>query len=239
MKFKKKIRIKPFVPNVITIASLCLGLTSIRLSFEGQFEKAVMLILIAGIMDFLDGKTARILKVKSKLGEYLDSLVDMVSFGVAPMFLVYHFALFPFKKVGWIACLYFSMCMALRLARFNAMVEVEDEEKKFFVGVPAPLGAYIIMVPLLFFLETELYIFHNFILNFVFVWCAGFLMVSTIPVFSLKHLDFSKSHTRLWILILGSFLPFFYTNFYLMLGVVGLISIASIPFSYNYYTKNH
>ena len=155
MKFKKNIQFKSFVPNFITITSLCLGLSSIRLSFEGHFEKAVIFILVAGVMDFLDGKTARLLKVKSKLGGYLDSLADMVSFGVAPMFLVYYFSLSTHKKLGWTACLYFSICMALRLARFNVMIDVEDQQNKFFVGVPAPMGALIIMTPLLFFLEQN------------------------------------------------------------------------------------
>lgn len=239
MKFKdNNLKITPFIPNFITIISLCSGLTSIRLAFEGNFERAVVLILIASVMDFLDGKTARLLKVKSKLGEYLDSLADMVSFGVAPMFLVYHFALSSHKKLGWTACLFFSVCMALRLARFNAMLSNDPLEKKFSIGVPAPMGAFIIVIPLFFFLETDFLLFQNFIINFIFVWAAGFLMVSKIPVFMLKKFSFSKLHNRFFVITFLSGLPFFYTHPYFMLGLLGVISISSIPISYNYYKKN-
>lgn len=238
MKFKNRsLKIKSIVPNFITIVSLCLGLTSIRLSFEGHFEKALLLILAAAFMDFLDGKTARLLKVHSKLGEQLDSLADMVSFGVAPMFLVYHFALSPYKRLGWTACLFFSTCMALRLARFNAMLTTEGKDKDYFVGIPAPLGGYLIMIAFMFFLETDLPIFKNFIVNFLLVWMTGFLMISTIPVFSNKNFDFSKTNVRLLLIICVTLLPFFYTHFYLMLAVLGLTIITSIPFSFNYYTK--
>lgn len=245
MKFKRSIKIKPqriksIIPNFITITSLCLGLTSVRLSFEGEFEKAALLILTSGLMDFLDGKTARLLKVKSKLGEFLDSLSDMVSFGVAPMFLIYHFALSSHKKFGWTACLYFSTCMALRLARFNATLSDEKSiSDQYFIGVPAPLGACIIMVPLFFFFETDAVFFQNFTLNFLFVWVSGFLMISTIPVFSLKSIHFSYQQVRLILLAGLSLLPFFYTHFYLMLGIIGILSIASIPMSRNYYARKH
>ncbi|USO02434.1 MAG: phosphatidylcholine/phosphatidylserine synthase [Alphaproteobacteria bacterium] len=251
MKFKKRvarlrqkqkeIKLRNLIPNFITLISLCLGLTAIRVSFEGLFEKAIILILIAGVMDFLDGKTARLLKVKSKLGAYLDSLVDMVSFGVAPMFVMYNFALSAHQKVGWTVCLYFSVCMALRLARFNAMIDEDapNVERQYFFGVPAPMGGYIISIPLLLFLETEWEFLKNFSLNFVLIWGTGALMISKLPVFSFKYVQFSKQQLKILVFVFLSSLPFFYTHLYLMLGLIGVLSIASIPISFNYYKKNH
>lgn len=146
----REIPLRVVIPNLITVLAICAGLTGIRLAFEGRFELAVVMVLLAALLDALDGRTARMLKGSSKFGAQMDSLADVVNFGVAPALVLYAFLLHQLNSFGWIAVLIFAIACALRLARFNVMAEDPDRpawQDAYFVGVPAPAGAVVVMLP--------------------------------------------------------------------------------------------
>jgi CDP-diacylglycerol--serine O-phosphatidyltransferase len=184
----RAIPVRVLAPNLITLLSLCAGLTAIRLAIEGKLEWALGAIVFAAILDGVDGRLARMLKGQSKFGAELDSLADFVNFGVVPALILYFWGLKDLRGAGWIACLVFAICMCLRLARFNVMAE--DPNKpiwagNFFTGVPAPAGAIIVMLPIyLNLLGVAKFSF----LAFVYVLFVSFLLVSTLPVFSGKRI---------------------------------------------------
>ncbi|MBA4162826.1 MAG: CDP-diacylglycerol O-phosphatidyltransferase [Novosphingobium sp.] len=139
------------VPNAITAAALCAGLTGIRFAITGDFEKSVLAIVLAGMLDGIDGRIARLLKAQSRFGAELDSLADNVSFGVAPALILFLWSLEQLPRLGWFAALAYAIACALRLARFNAGIDLPDEPRKtagFFTGVPAPAGAGLVLLPI-------------------------------------------------------------------------------------------
>jgi CDP-diacylglycerol--serine O-phosphatidyltransferase len=186
----RPIPVRMLVPNVITLLALCAGLTAIRLAVEGKLEFALAAIVFAALLDGIDGRIARMLKSTSRFGAELDSLADFVNFGVAPALVLYFWGLHELKSVGWIAALVFAICAALRLARFNVMI---DDPKRpawggnFFTGIPAPAGAITLLLP----------VYLNFLgaprgtvavwLTFFYMLAIAFLMVSRLPVFSGKR----------------------------------------------------
>jgi CDP-diacylglycerol--serine O-phosphatidyltransferase len=185
----REIPIRVVVPNLITVLAVCAGLTGIRLAFEHRFELAVAMVLIAALLDAVDGRIARLLQGASKFGAQMDSLADIVNFGVAPALVLYVYLLEKAGALGWIAALIFAIACGLRLARFNVMLEDEDApawKADYFVGVPAPAGALLVLLPV--------YLgFLGLPLGDVFAWWAaaftvviGFLMVSQAPVYSGK-----------------------------------------------------
>ena len=146
----KGVPIRVLVPNMVTLLALCAGITSIRMGVDGRYELAVSLIVLAAVFDALDGRIARFLKGTSRFGAEMDSLADFVNFGVAPAVLVYLWSLESMKNLGWIVCLAFALCCAMRLARFNVALDDEDApawKSNFFSGVPAPAGAAIALLP--------------------------------------------------------------------------------------------
>ena len=186
----KTIPLKFLVPNAITLLALCLGVTAIRWAMDGRFELAVSAIIVATILDALDGRVARLLKGTSRFGAELDSLADFVNFGVTPALLIYMWSLHSLKNLGWVVALSLVIAMALRLARFNVALEEPDKPSwavKFFIGVPAPAGAALAMLPMyLGFLDiiTEPKAAAPYIL--VFIAFVAFLIISKIPTFSGK-----------------------------------------------------
>ena len=139
------------LPNAITLIGVCIGLTSIKFALDGRFALSVIAILFAGLMDGLDGRIARLIKGTSKMGKELDSLVDVISFGVAPAFIMFFWSLQYLGKFGWLVCLIYVVCTALRLARFNVSSNEEPSWKdNFFEGVPSPAGGIIVLLPLIF-----------------------------------------------------------------------------------------
>src|SRR5450755_4084668 len=186
----RAIPVRTLVPNVITLLALCAGLTAIRLAVEDRLEWAVAAIVFAAMLDGIDGRVARMLKGTSRFGAELDSLADFVNFGVAPGLILYFWGLHELKSAGWIAALTFALCAALRLARFNVMIDDPNQPAwagNFFTGIPAPAGAITVLLP----------IYLNFLgvsNGLVTVWLAFFytlaialLMVSRLPVFSGKR----------------------------------------------------
>lgn len=145
---RKKLHIVQLIPNFMTIAALCSGLTAVRFAIEGRFGYAVVLIIAAAIMDGLDGRLARLLKSESDMGAELDSLCDLVNFGVAPALIIYLWALQDMRSEGWIACLVYVVACLLRLARFNIGNRQPAKDSDSFQGVPSPAGALLVMLPI-------------------------------------------------------------------------------------------
>jgi CDP-diacylglycerol--serine O-phosphatidyltransferase len=197
----KPVPFRVIAPNLITLLALCLGLTAIRFTHEGRFEPAVLMIIIAAMLDGVDGRVARLLKGTSRFGAELDSLADFVNFGVAPALILYSFNLYHLKSFGWVAALVLAIAMALRLARFNAMLDDPNRpewKKDFFVGMPAPAGALTSLLPLyLAFLGVPV---GPAVapLALIYVLAIAFLLVSTIPTFSGKTMG--KRVPRHWVL---------------------------------------
>ncbi|MDP8919700.1 MAG: CDP-diacylglycerol--serine O-phosphatidyltransferase [Pseudomonadota bacterium] len=232
----KPVPFRVIVPNIITLIALCLGLTAIRLAFEGRYEPAVIAIVAAAFLDGVDGRVARLLKGTSRFGAELDSLADFVNFGVTPALILYSFLLNELKALGWIAVLVFAIAMALRLARFNVMLDDPHRpewKKNFFTGMPAPAGALTSMLPLyLSFLGVSIGAAAAPV-ALVYLLGLAFLMVSTIPVYSGKTIGLKVP--RQWVLpifvlsvaafgLLVSF-PFE------MLTAITVCFLGSIPFS--------
>ncbi|WP_336057238.1 CDP-diacylglycerol--serine O-phosphatidyltransferase [Nitratireductor sp. CH_MIT9313-5] len=185
----REMPLRLIVPNLITILAICAGLSGIRLAFEMRFELAVMMVLLAAFLDAVDGRVARMLKASSSFGAQMDSLADIVNFGVAPALVLYAYLLNGAGAIGWIAALLFAIACALRLARFNVMLEDEDRptwQGDYFVGVPAPAGAALVMLPVyLGFLGLSaqpVFIYASI----AYTIAIGVLMVSKLPVYSGK-----------------------------------------------------
>ncbi len=184
--------IRTVIPNALTVLALCAGLTAIRFGLEGRFEASVVAIIVASVFDALDGRVARFLKGTSRFGAELDSLTDFVNFGVAPVIVLYLWSLSAIGGIGWIAVLAYAVCCALRLARFNVALEDPDKpawSANYFVGVPAPAGALLVMLPL--YLDfIGLPVLRDLPLLVAVLCCAvAFLMVSRVPTFSGKRMS--------------------------------------------------
>ena len=185
----REIPIRLVVPNLITILAICAGLTGIRLAFENRYELAVAMVLVAAFLDGIDGRVARLMKATSKFGAQMDSLADIVNFGVAPALVVYVYALDEARSLGWIAALIYAIAAGLRLARFNVMSERENRapwQSEYFVGVPAPAGAMLVLLPVyLGFLGLSTDRTFAFFSSGYTVLIA-FLLISRLPVWSGK-----------------------------------------------------
>jgi CDP-diacylglycerol---serine O-phosphatidyltransferase len=189
----REIPMRMVLPNLVTVLAICAGLSGIRFGFEGRFEPAVVMVLLAAFLDGIDGRLARMLKATSKFGAQMDSLADIVNFGVAPALVLYAFLLDQAGSPGWIAALLFTIACGLRLARYNVLDEETDRpqwQTEYFVGVPAPAGAVLVMLPLyLYFLRLGVepsrpaaFIAAGFTV------LIAFLLVSRLPVYSGKSL---------------------------------------------------
>jgi len=221
------------LPNILTLAGVCLGISSIKFSIDGNFSLAVKLILFAAILDALDGRIARFIKGTSEFGKELDSLTDFVSFGIAPVFILYFWELNNYGKLGWAITLIYSVCCVLRLARFNLtkIEETEEWKNNFFEGIPSPAGGLLILMPLIYEL-TNIDIGVN-IKNLTpyLTIIIAFLLVSKIPTLALKKISISSRATVF--LLLGIGIIFIALLFYTLetLLIFGIIYLISIPVS--------
>ena len=221
------------LPNILTLGGVCLGISSIKFSIDGNFNLAVTLILLASILDALDGRIARLIKGTSDFGKELDSLTDFVSFGIAPVFILYFWELNNYGKLGWAICLIYSVCCVLRLARFN-LTKIEDHDEwknNFFEGVPSPAGGLLILTPLIFELSAlSLNIDMRSLTPFLTVFIA-LLLVSKIPTPSLKKISISSKATIFLLLVVGLiFIALLFYTFETLL-LFGLLYLSSIPIS--------
>jgi CDP-diacylglycerol--serine O-phosphatidyltransferase len=197
------------LPNILTLGGVCLGISSIKFSIDGNYNLAVTLILFAAILDALDGRIARLIKGTSEFGKELDSLTDFVSFGIAPVFVLYFWELSNYGKLGWAITLIYSVCCVLRLARFNLTKVDENQEwkKNFFEGIPSPAGGLLILMPLIYDL-TDLNIGFNIkILTPYLTIAIAILLVSKIPTLALKKISISPKNN-------GFFTTWYWNNFY-------------------------
>ncbi len=242
---KRLFRPVPFrviAPNLITLLGLSLGLTAIRLAFEGRVEPAILAILAAGVLDGVDGRVARLLKGTSRFGAELDSLSDFVCFGVAPALILYSFVLFNLRGVGWIAALVFAIAAGLRLARFNVMIDDPTRPewtKNFFVGMSAPAAAVCALLPIyLHFLGVPMGAAAA-PLVLVYVLGLAFMMVSTIPTFSGKTM--STRVPRHWVLpifvVTVAFIGLLVSYPFAVLSIGTVLYLASIPFGVAWYRR--
>jgi len=185
----REIPLRLIIPNLITVLAICAGLSGVRMAFEGRFQTAVVMVLIAAFLDGIDGRVARALKASSKFGAEMDSLADIVNFGVAPALVLYAFLLDQAGSPGWIAALLFAIACGLRLARFNVLLDDEERpawQADYFVGVPAPAGAALVMLPAyLGFLGVEASPVSAFA-GSVYTILVAILLISRVPVYSGK-----------------------------------------------------
>jgi CDP-diacylglycerol--serine O-phosphatidyltransferase len=186
----KAVPVRTLLPNLITLLALCAGLTAIRMAIELRLDLALGAIVLAALLDGIDGRVARLLKGTSRFGAELDSLADFVNFGVAPALILYFWGLHELKSVGWIAALVFAICCALRLARFNVMIDDPNKPAwagNFFTGIPAPAGAITVLLPIyLSFLGVSNGLITAWV-TFFYTLAIALLMVSRLPVFSGKR----------------------------------------------------
>ena len=229
------------LPNVLTLIGVCLGISSIKFAMDGNFSYAVLFLVVAAILDALDGRVARLIKGTSDFGKELDSLTDFVSFGIAPAFIIYFWELNKFGKIGWLIVLLFSVCCVLRLARFNlTKFEKNDEWKNnFFQGVPSPAGGCLILLPLIFQLSG----FSSFIdltsITPYFMVLISFLLISKIPTFSFKKIAIRRNMTIFLLLGVGLFFVSIVQFTFETLTICILTYLFLIPIGiYNYRSKS-
>jgi CDP-diacylglycerol--serine O-phosphatidyltransferase len=227
--------INRLIPNVLTLAALCSGLTALRFGLQGEFRPAVIAIIVAAIFDALDGRVARRLGVTSQFGAELDSLSDFLCFGVAPALVLYLAALKDAGAVGWVATLMFPICSALRLARFNTTLLSDVPPPawagQYFTGVPAPAGALLALIPLVISFEAEAaWPRHPIVVGVVLV-AVGGLMVSRLPTFSFKKGRISPQWVLPALLIAALTIGVIASSPWIGLSLLGLIYLGLIPFS--------
>ena len=229
------------VPNAITAAALCVGLTGIRFAIAGDFEKSVQAVILAGMLDGIDGRIARLLKAQSRFGAELDSLADSISFGVAPALIIYLWSLQDLPRFGWLAALAFAICCVLRLARFNARIDMVDQPHKsagFLTGVPAPVGAGLALLPMYLWIATGRAEFADPALVAGWVVVIAFLMISSVPTLGWGKLRPRKNIRLEVIALAGLIVAALLTEpwptlvaicvIYLLLIPVGIVNYAKV-----------
>ena len=238
---EREIPIRTMIPNLVTFMAAASGVTSIRYSCQGHWRTAVLAILVACVLDGLDGRVARMLRATSKLGAELDSLSDFVSFGVAPAILVYFWvmevvtpesAAYPFRGLFWALALFHAMCCAFRLARFNIMIEDGPKQpywKHFFMGLPAPGGAGIVMTPAIWQLHTESDFLQSPWVGGAMLLLCGILMASRCPTISIKHLRVPAKYMVPVLLTVMLVIGMLVSQFWMTLGLLGILYLLSVP----------
>lgn len=229
------------IPNMMTLLGLCAGLTAMRLALEAHWGESAVALVVAGAIDGLDGRLARLLKATSRFGAEFDSLADFLCFGVAPAFILYLWSLQVAGAYGFTPCLMFAVCMALRLARFNAMMDANPAPayaQSFFTGVPAPAGAGLVLFPLFMGLEAQewgwprLYATVHYPLFVAVVLIgAATLLVSTLPVWSFKNFKVPSALVLPLLLGTGAFAAVLVADPWAALAVAGLIYLGMLPLS--------
>jgi CDP-diacylglycerol--serine O-phosphatidyltransferase len=227
----QELSVNRIVPNVLTLLALCAGMTAIRFALGGNFQGAAYAIIVAGVLDGLDGRVARLLKVTSRFGAELDSLSDFISFGVAPATVMYLWTMSALHGVGWAIVLIYAVCCALRLARFNTQLTAEPSPQAagYFTGVPAPGGAGLVMMPMFASFEWGDWIARSPYLGAVWISLIAFLMVSTLPTLSLKKFRVPHRFVMPTLLGIGVLAAFATTAPWPTLILIGLLYIGSIP----------
>ena len=234
---KKNARV--ILPNMLTLIGVCIGLTSIRFALDEKFEFAIIAILFAALFDWLDGRIARLIKGTSEVGKELDSLADVISFGVAPAFIMYFWTLSSLGKFGWLLCLIYVSCVALRLARFNVNSNQEPSWRdNFFEGVPSPAGGILVLTPLIFSLSELEFITVNykFVVPIFFV-TISLLLISKFPTYSFKKIIIPRKTTIFLLFGIVLFFGLLLIYTFKVLAITSLIYLLLIPISYLHFQK--
>jgi len=233
-QFNRGLALRAVLPNAITAAALCSGLTGIRFGIDGQWDRAVFAIILAGMLDGIDGRIARLLKAQSRFGAELDSLADSLSFGMAPALVLFLWSLNDLPRFGWFAALGFAICCALRLARFNAQIDKKDQPHKsvgFLTGVPAPIGAGLAFLPLYLWIATGEPFFRNPVLVAVWVVIIAALMISNLATLSWTSIRPRENIRLLAIAFAGLFFAALLTEPWWTLAAVSIAYLALLPYA--------
>ena len=243
---RRGIPLRALVPNAVTVLALCFGLTGVYFAISAaggvaaNWEKAIAAIVIAGVLDGLDGRIARMLKAQTRFGAELDSLSDVIAFGVAPAIILYLWSLEGLPRFGWIFALAHVVCCALRLARFNANIDAEEQPHKsagFLTGVPAPAGAGLLLLPLYIWMATGESLFREVYITAPWAALVAFLMISNVATYSWSLLRV-RQQARLGLLVVVALVgAALFAAPWETLSVVALIYVAFIPFSIAGYAR--
>ena len=234
---KKTARV--ILPNMLTLIGVCIGLTSIRFALDGRFEFAIVAIILAAIIDGLDGRIARLIKGTSKVGKELDSLTDMISFGVAPAFIMYFWKLNTLGRFGWLVCLVYVICVALRLARFNVNSgQGPSWRDNFFEGVPSPAGGILVLTPLIFSMTNFEIIPINYdIVVPIFFIATSFLLISKFPSYSFKKIVIQRKTTIFLLFGIVLFFGLLLIYPFNVIALSAIVYLALLPISFFHYQK--
>ena len=242
---KKNIRLvsnknsRVILPNIMTLVGVCIGLTSIKFAFDGRFELSVIAVLIAAIIDGLDGRIARLIKATSKVGKELDSLTDVISFGVAPAFIMYFWALDNIGRFGWLISLIYVVCVALRLARFNVSTGGEPSWRdNFFEGVPSPAGGILVLTPLIISLSGFNFVQLNYDLMVpIFFIATSFLLISKFPSYSFKKIVIPRKTTIFLLFGIVLFFGLLLIYTFNVIAISTAIYVLLLPISFFHFQK--
>ena len=239
LKIVSNTKTRVILPNILTLVGVCIGLSSIKFALDAKYELAIIAVFFAAIIDGLDGRIARLIKGTSKVGKELDSLTDVISFGVAPAFIMYFWSLNNLGKFGWLLCLIYVVCVVLRLARFNVNSNEEPSWRdNFFEGLPSPAGGILVLMPLIYSLTGFEFIKISFeILVPIFFITISLLLISKFPTYSLKKIVVPRSMTifLLFVIVLYFGLLLLYT--FKAMFVSGMLYLIFIPISLVHYFK--
>lgn len=236
----KGLSFNKLIPNILTMLALCAGMTAMRYGLEEKWEAALISLVIAAILDSLDGRIARALRGTSKFGAELDSLSDFICFGVAPAFLLYLWTMNDAGPYGWVLVLLFTVCCALRLARFNTDIEGPDLPswtKNYFIGVPAPAGAGLVLLPMVLSFQVDVAFIHEPLFAAIFIVVVSGLLVSQLPTYSFKNLRIQHRFILLTMLLVGLVAALAVSAPWLTLTIVMVTYISSFPFGFKSYKK--
>ena len=227
------------LPNMLTLIGVCIGLTSIRFALDERYEFAIVAIIIAAVIDGLDGRIARLIKGTSKVGKELDSLTDMISFGVAPAFIMYFWKLNELGRFGWLICLIYVICVALRLARFNVNTGGEPSWRdNFFEGVPSPAGGILVLTPLIFSMSSiELFKIDYAIIVPIFFIITSFLLISKFPSYSFKKIVIQRKATIFLLFSIVLFFGLLLIYPFNVISISAIIYLTLLPISFYHYQK--
>tara|TARA_B100000427_G_scaffold217397_1_gene181542 strand:- start:133 stop:930 length:798 start_codon:yes stop_codon:yes gene_type:complete len=238
-KIVSNTKTRVILPNILTLVGVCIGLTSIKFALDAKYELAIIAIVFAAVIDGLDGRIARLIRGTSKVGKELDSLTDVISFGVAPAFIMFFWSLNSLGKFGWLLCLIYVVCVALRLARFNVNSNEEPSWRdNFFEGIPSPAGGVLVLMPLIYSLSGfEIYNINYKIAVPLFFIIISFLLISKLPTYSLKKIIVPRQMTifLLFTIVLYFGLLLIYT--FKVMIISGLFYLCIIPISFFHYLK--
>ena len=230
----RALTMRAVLPNAITAAALCSGLTGIRFAIAGDWDKALLAIILAGVLDGIDGRIARLLKAQSRFGAELDSLADSLSFGMAPALVIYLWSLNDLPRFGWFAALAFAISCALRLARFNARIDVEDQPHKsvgFLTGVPAPVGAGLAFLPMYLWIASGDPTFKEPVLVAIWITAIAGLMISNLATLSWGRIRPRPGIRLAAIGLLGMIVAALLVEPWWTLAVICLGYLALMPYS--------